>query len=213
VDLLICLSVTIGPFILIALIFQHFNQNRPRDDEWRELAHRLGLDFSELLGGDRMVDGYYRKYEVGVYTAQVDIRNNEPAAYLNLIQRHRSTCVVVVFEHPLSETKLSLSRETQIAKVGKLLLGEDVLVGDAAFDEHYLVRSKPEELAKRVFSNPDIRRRLLEADYPALSFDGKELKWMRAGVVKDIDLLQRILDLLCNIADAIRRTRPSIISY
>jgi hypothetical protein len=213
VEALFFLFVVIIIFPVIRVSSQHSDQNRLREDEWRELAQRLGLDFNELKDGERMVDGYYRRYEVGVYSLKTDRPTGDLTAFTAIVQPSRSTCVVVVFEYPLDDTGLSLSRETRAGKVGKLLLGEDVLVGDETFDSRFLIRSKPEELAKRVFSSPDIRRRLLEAGYPALSFDGKELRWMTAGVVKDIDHIHFLIDLLCDIADAIRKTRASIISY
>lgn len=205
---LLCLIVPLIIILLVLNIYRQYDRNRLRDLEWRELAQRIGLTFSELMSGDRMVDGYYREYEVGIYFTE-ETAPDEITLILAMFLPIRSTNIVVVLEHPLVDTELSLSPETRIGKVGKLIIGEDVLVGDDTFDSSFRIRSRPAELAKRAFSRHDIRRRILEFSHPSFSFDGKELKWMSAGVEKDIDRIQRIVDLLCDIASEIGKNGPS----
>lgn len=209
----VCLCVLgAAPFILM-ILSRHWERNRHREDEWLMLAQRLGLSFGKLSSGDRMVDGRYKGYEVGVYSIRTYPRTRDDFTdLLSILFPSRYTKIVVAFDYPLGDTGLSVSRETLMSKVGKLILGEDVLSGDEAFDKNFLIRSKPEELAKRVLSNPEIRKRLLEAGYPALYFDGEEMSWVKAGVEKDIDHIQFLIDLLCDISDSIRKIRPSLVS-
>jgi hypothetical protein len=205
--------VLVGPPFILIFLHRHWDRNRHRENEWLTLAQRLGLSFGKLSSGDRMIDGHYKGYEVGVYTIRTHTRAGDDFTDLmSIIFPSRYTKIVVAFDYPLGDTGLSVSRETLISKAGKLILGEDILSGDEAFDKNFLIRSRPEELAKRVLSNPEIRKRLLDAGYPALYFNGEEMSWVKAGVEKDIDHIQFLMDLLCDISDSIRKIRPSIVS-
>ncbi len=206
-EIIICLI----PLVLVLLLFifpfySHWQKHRHRDDVWRQIAKTLGVTFSRLPGGDRMIEGTYRGRIVMVYTFSVS-RPQLPdlLELFAILLPTRNTRVDISMQRPIDGVELSLSRESLVSRVGKQFGKQDVLVGDEQFDDSFLIKSTPELLAKRVFSRSDLRLRIVDTRVPEFQFDGEDMIWTSYGVVKDADYMQSVINLLCDLLDAIEK--------
>lgn len=81
---------------------------------------------------------------------------------------------------------------------------ERVLVGDDEFDRAFLLRGQPEEIVATVFAPAELRQRVLELrPGTELMLRGTEIWLSEPGLERDVDYLQFVLDLLCDLAERV----------
>jgi hypothetical protein len=121
--------------------------------------------------------------------------------------------------------RFDIYRRSLFSDLGKLLGMQDIEVGDAAFDEAFIVKGNDEPTVRKLLADPALRA-LLEAQ-PKVRLRVKddegwfgahfpegvdELHFQVMGLIKDIDQLKRLFDLfahtlrrLCEIGQAADR--------
>ena len=105
-------------------------------------------------------------------------------------------------------------RKSVFSELGKRLGMQDIVIGDAAFDETFIVKSNDEHLVRRLLADPQLRA--LIAAQPRIRFEVKDdegwfgktfppqtdqLQFMVTGVIKDIDLLRGLFNLFAHTLD------------
>jgi hypothetical protein len=170
---------------------------------WQELAGRTGLIFTPagclgLYGGER-VHGLYRGRPV-----RLDASGDSTVESLAEDTRIR------VAVRNKGGAYFSLSPPMLPALARRFPPKEQVLLGDAAFDQGFLLRGKPAEFVAGVLAPEDLRQRLLHLrSGTGLILGAKDLFLQRHGLERDVDYLHFVLDLLCDLAERVEETPPS----
>lgn len=186
--------VFVGGFLVLALVLGYARSQR-REQAWGQLAARTGLSqekgryfFSPLT-----VAGSYKGYPVRLYTFSRGSGKN----------RTTYTRLALDVQHPAGAL-LGLSREGFLSGLGKKLGMQDVRLGDAQFDDSFVIKSRPDDFASRVLSSYDLRQRLVRDLQGTLQLGDGRVYVTRTGTDTDVDRLQNHLELLAGVADALR---------
>jgi hypothetical protein len=121
--------------------------------------------------------------------------------------------------------RFRIYRKSIFSDLGKLLGVQDIVVGDPAFDEPFIVQSNDERSVLALLADPQLRR-LIDAQ-PRIRFEVKddegwfgkqfpeqtdELQFLADSVIKDVDRLKLLFDLfahtlqrLCELGKATRQ--------
>lgn len=120
--------------------------------------------------------------------------------------RHRHYYTFISMETQNGNYTLGLSREDAFSKVGKLLGGQDIEVGDEAFDKKFIVKGNDDHFIRKVL-NHSLKRLLLEKR-PLLKgkieLKPRELYYEEMYILQtqsNLDKTKEILRLLETIAD------------
>lgn len=169
--------------VLIGLGVFRFIQGRHRDAAWKEIAETYGLSYlqpgflqasavrGELDGADMVLETFKRG------------SGNNKRTFTRLRIQGRGGI----------DRQLSLKREGVLTKVGKKIVGEDVLVHDRIFDD--AVHIKGNELTIAAMMNAESRRAIKRAvvEYGAVVREG-EVYWEKSGVATDVDYLHHLVN-------------------
>jgi hypothetical protein len=171
-----------------------------RRHPWHELANRTGLTFTPAsclgLYGWPSVHGQYRGRELVLY-----------AAGDSLIESlSDDTKIRVAVKHaPGASFSLSPPMWPAVTRVSPPK--GRVLVGDDEFDRAFLLRGRPEEFVATVFASAELRQRTLGLRPGTGLMLGSTEIWMEGpGLERDVDYLQFVFDLLCDLAEEVEAT-------
>jgi hypothetical protein len=186
-----------------------------RKEIWRQLAERIGATYIEggFWKGDKV------QAHVGEWTVTLDTFT---------VSTGKTTVVYTRLRAPYVNAdgfRFSVARKNIFTPIAKLFGMQDVEVGDAQFDDAFVIRGTDEAKLRALFANANIRR-LLEAQ-PRVRFDVRddegwfaihfpegvdELRFYTPGVIKDVDrlvglyeLFGEVLNHLCHIGSAYER--------
>jgi hypothetical protein len=184
-----------------------------RDEVWGRLAEEVGARYEDrgFWNG-----GKFFQVQCGEWTVTMDVYTVSTGKTHQTFTRLRAPYV-----NP-DGFRFSVRRRHLFDGIGRLLGLQDVVIGHAAFDEAFVVKSNDEPKVRRLLRMPRIRE-LLEAQ-PSVQFqvcddegwfgrkfpDGTdELHFIAGGVVKDPALLKGMFALfaetlhgLCQIGSA-----------
>lgn len=168
-----------------------------RADAWSALAREIDARFEE--------GGWWKRprvvADVGHWQFTLDVYHTggeNSSTYTRLR---------APFHNP-SGFRFHVYRASIFTGLGKLLGMQDVEIGEAGFDEDFVVRSNDEATVRAMLASPEIRR-LLTAQ-PRVMFQVKddegwfgpdfppgvdELHFLALGVIKDVDRLKRLFEL------------------
>jgi len=131
-------------------------------------------EVAEQLGGEYVPAEMFQE-------AAIQFRIQGRAASIQPLKGRDPTTTVTVNLGRSVPGTLRIVEETLGQSILKLFGAQDVLIGDAGFDDHYVVKAMPETLAAKVFA-PERRarvtdsvRRLKGLSRPAISLGGGEL--------------------------------------
>lgn len=170
---------------------------------WEELASRTGLTFTPggclgLYGGER-VHGLYRGRPLRLDTSG-------DSTLESLVEDTRIRVAV----RNAGGAYFSLSPPMLPALARRFPPKEQVLLGDAAFDQGFLLRGRPAEFVAAVLAPADLRQRLLQLrSGTGLVLRAEDLLLQRHGLERDVEYLHFVLDLLCDLAERIEETASS----
>ncbi len=195
-DIVVLLLVlVIFVFVAIAVVLG-IRSRQMLVSAWQEMAARTGLSFEDR--------GWFRNPGIsGLYRGRM-------AAFSIFVRRHgRSSTTymrVTTSVQVVSGAYLQLTRQGFLSKVGEALGAQDVQIGDAAFDEHFIVKSRPESFAIDLFYARDMLRQNLQplkAHGLRITLEGGMINYQQIGVLREAVALQSLLDLLCDLAEAV----------
>jgi hypothetical protein len=181
--------------------------HREKTKAWRELAARIGLTFHPR-GGSGIPDighitGTYRGRNIEVYarSAESESLSLEPDV---------STCVVVA----LQQTTYGEMPLHCISTPGPHSRG---IPGMQTFERATRIISQPETFARTVLAAPALRERLLRVHRATTIWVRKawvELQQSsQRGIEQDSDYLLFLLDLSCELAEAVEAVEPVVATH
>lgn len=185
-----------------------------RKEVWAALAHEISARHEQggWLRSDRVVAS------VPPWTVTLDLYTEGAAEISTTHTRLRAP-----FVNP-GGFRFKLYRKSIFSDLGKLLGMQDIGVGDPPFDEDFIIQGNDEARVRELLRDPHLRE--LIAVQPRISFSIKddegwfgatfpdgvdELHFLAWGVVKDVERLKQMFDLLAvtlNRLCEIRAARP-----
>jgi hypothetical protein len=150
--------IFIAVFVVI-IGFSFWMKHRQRAN-WQTVAHELGLQFIE--GGlftNPSMQGTYRGADLSVRIVTSGTGKNKR--------------VYTVVEVPLSglvPVDLEVYREGFFQKVGKVIGGEDIQVGDADLDDTFIIKGTERDKVRDLLTSPNVKSRLLSAQSKCSTF-------------------------------------------
>jgi hypothetical protein len=186
-----------------------------KDEVWRQLCQEIGAKFVE--GG--AWKGNKVQVIVGPWTVTLDSftvsTQNSQVTY---------TRMRAPYVNP-EGFRFTIYRKSVFSGLGKMLGMQDIEIGDAAFDEAFIIKSNTEPRVQHLFS--DVRLRALVQAQPTIMLQVKdsegwfgpkfpdnvdELHFQVVGVLKDVERLKSLFELfaamleqLCKIGSAYKQ--------
>ena len=193
----VCLG-TLALGLLFALWFTLYQ--RRQIEAWPDLAAHTGLTFEPAgcLGwrGWPRVHGRYHGRALEL-SAQGETLTESVV---------RNTRIGVAVDNPAGASLTLLMAVAPAAGERSRPRGR-IQVGDPAFDGTFLVDSQPPELATSLLAAEALRQRLLRLRKgTSVGLWGQELWLERPGVERDVEALQALFDLVCDLADGVEAT-------
>jgi hypothetical protein len=184
-------------------------------DAWAALAREI--DARHERGGwwksSRVVA------DVGPWQLTLDLYHVDKAVFTRLR---------APFVNP-SSFRFRVYRKSIFSDLGKAMGMQDIVVGDRAFDEAFIVQGNDDARVRELLADPQLRA--LIAAQPRIRFEVKddegwfgksfpagtdELQFITGGIIKDVDRLKLLFDLfahtlwrLCQVGDATQE-RPDV---
>lgn len=161
---------------------------------WQQLADELGGEFTYGFGKGYRLETSFDNWSIILDTYTVST-GNSAVTYTRMR-------MPFVNKAGLS---LKLYNAGMFSNVGKFLGMQDIEIGDAAFDEKYIIKANDAEMVKQLFSSdmlkyiidnhPKIHIEVKDLDkglVQPVSHEVKQLYFQETGVIKDIDRLKRL---------------------
>jgi hypothetical protein len=170
-------------------------QSRQQATSWLTLATELGGSVEEPTGpwysrtGERLV---------------VELQGQRLALDIHVQSTGQSSITYTRVQAELpGEHRLQVSQEHLFSKVGKLLGGQDLEIGDLEYDEAYVIRGDDPDWVGRVLT-PEVRDLHRAAPDALLHLHKGTLTVQRLGRITDLAELRVLLGLAAAVAAAIR---------
>ncbi len=192
------LSVLIVIGVAGFAILSQYLMRQAQRRSWEELASQSGLTLD--AGGSFLssptVTGVHRGHEVVVDTFMRGTGKN----------RHVYTQVRMTVTNP-RDLRLSLYGENVFTQLAQTLGSRDIQVDDPEIDRRFRIKGEPEEAVKSLFVYGAFRQQLLELPALNLSLQGNTLRYEHSGVEKNVERLQKLLNLLSELATQVEQLR------
>jgi hypothetical protein len=190
----------------LALLSRHwFGQGTEKS--WNELARRTGLTFRTTgmwFGYYSHLTGVYRGYPLTLYIHERG-RLQAPSTRIELTLKNPAQ-VYLRLRGPYEP------EGTDLNSISNFFEAKVYQIGDCTF----FVKSKPENLAPALFAPLNGRQKLLRDQFLRLKYDinieveGAKLYFDQIGVLSQPDYLHYLLDLVCDLAEAIERASQTV---
>ena len=183
-----------------------------KDEIWSQLSQEIGADYQK--GGfftPGKVTVTHKQWEITLDTYTVSDGKTS----------HTYTRLRAPYVNQ-DGFRFNIYRKSVFSGLGKLLGMQDIEIGDAFFDEEFIIQGTPEEQVRRLLQNADICQRI--QNQPNIHFQVKddegwfrkkfpegvdELYFQTYGVIKDkqrlkdlFDLFSLVLEELCRMGSA-----------
>src|SRR6516165_2925790 len=180
-----------------------------KDEVWRQLGEDIG---AEVVQGGFWKGGSKVQAHVGPWTVTLDTYTVSSGHSHYTFTRLRAPYV-----NP-EGFRFTIYRKGFFSDLGKLLGMQDIEVGDPEFDEAFVIKGNDEETVRDLFANPKIRQ-VIQAQ-PRIRLEVKdsegwfgprfpegvdELHFEVLGVIKDVEGLKALFDLLATVLDQLCR--------
>ena len=170
-----------------------------RDEIWSLLAQQIGAQFTAGQGwtGRSRVDAQFGQWVVTLDTF--------------VVSTGKSTITFTRMRAPFVNRdgfRFTITRSGVFSPVARVLGFQDVEVGDAPFDQAFVVKTNDEPRVRAFLADPDLRAKLALQPTLTLSvlddegwFGAKfpqgvdELKFHTVGIIKDLVRLQQLFEL------------------
>ncbi len=181
--------------ILVLVLGISYYQRQKRNRAWSEFSGLVGLTFEPgNIFSQPKASGTYRGHSLLL------------ESFTRGAGRSRTTYTrLAVAVDNRSDINLGLYQEGMFSKIGKAFGSQDIQVGDPEVDQKFIIRSKPEEFAMRLFSSVNLRSKLLQLRPVNIVMAGSQLTYERVGTMTDLEQLRFLADLLLDLGDFIER--------
>jgi len=185
-------------FLAIFIAVAYWSRQR-HNRAWEDFATRTGLAFEpgRLLGAPR-VQGSYRGHSLLVDTYTVHHGKSSTTYTRIALGLNRPTGLALI-----------LYNEGVFAKLGKILGGQDIQTGDAELDERFVIKGQPEQAIRTLFVTGGWTQKLHGARAVHIEVDAQSVRFRTTGVIRDVDYLQSLLDMLGTLADSVEHVSES----
>lgn len=179
--------------IMLALSYVNIQRRR---QAWGALAQRTGLTLEpgRFIFSAPQVSGQYRGRTVELFT---------------VTHRHGKSSITYtrwyVSTNAPPDMQLSISNEGLLSKVGKAVGMQDIQTGDGDLDRRFIIKGKPEAVVAQLMAGASVRDKLLQTRSLDINLADSCLRFSTVGALLDVEYLHLLLDLLCDLADAIER--------
>lgn len=168
-------------------------------EAWEQFALLNGLTFEPArwfsLHGHPKVNGEYRSRPITL--TNVTESDGESS-------RTYSTITANILFNPVPSASLSISPVNIFNKIGRAMGMTDISIGDPDFDDRHSVKSSPPELATSLLGDEMLRHELTQLNkWQSIQLKGGDLTFNSRIDERDITRLERIFNLLSDLADAI----------
>jgi hypothetical protein len=191
-----------------------------KNEMWSQLSQEIGAEFQLggfLKGGSQVVLSH-REWQITLDTYTVSTGKSS-VTY---------TRIRTPFVNP-DGFRFNIYRKGVFTGIAKLLGTQDIEIGDAYFDDEFIIQSSSEDSVYRLLSSIEIRQ--LIQKQPDIHFEVKddegwfqkifpegvdELYFQTMGVITDKDRLKDLFDLFSAVLDALCRfgsayeTKPDV---
>ena len=180
-----------------------------KDEVSRRLAEEIGADY---LDG-RLWKGSKVEAHVGPWTVTLDTYTFSTGKSHITYTRMRAPYV-----NP-DGFRFTVYRKGLFSELGKLLGMQDIEVGDAEFDEAFILKGTDEAKVRGLFADPEVRSLLLAqravrlevkdgegGSGPAFPEGVDELHFRAHGVINEVDRLKALFALFAAVLDRLVRT-------
>lgn len=180
-------------FVIAAIVWGAKHQKAIREN-WASFAARNNMQYMGTTFGG--MSGWYNRVAIRINTITRGSGKN----------RTTYTQFHATIASPMPHG-LVLYKEGFFSKVGKMLGGQDVQVGDAAIDNAFIIKAEDLLGAHKLLSIQQVRSALLSLvqRHPGLRVDGRTVMWEQTGVVhkyEQLDANAQDLAYLCTTFDA-----------
>ncbi len=187
-----------------ALVKLHFDRKgrlRKLVSVWGAAAKRLdgkfdagSMDLSQVGSG----------FELVATVNDIEVRARTRTEYTSSSSGSTSQLVVIVSAKATAPQDVSLKvyRETLFSKLARAVGAQDVEIGDAAFDDTFMIKASDEVFA-RAWLNSTVRKRLLGAsDWSFELKNGRvQARGGLGGVVGDVQAIEPVMRAVAALAD------------
>jgi hypothetical protein len=179
-----------------------------REEIWSQLSNEIGAEYEE--------GGFFKEGKVVLSYRQWEITLDTYAVHTG-----KSTIIYTRMRAPFVNKDgfgFNIYRKNIFSGIGKLFGMKDIEVGDAFFDDEFIIQGEPEHLVSRLLSNVEVKQ--LIQNQPDIHFQVKdddgwfkgkfpegvdELYFEVVGVIKDRERLKNLFDLFALILDELCR--------
>lgn len=185
-----------------------------KNETWRQFSEETGAQF---------IDGGFWKpskvqAQAGPWTITLDTYTISMGAYTESSgKKSTHTRIRAPFVNP-DGFRFNVYRKGVLSGLGKLLGMQDIEIGDMEFDDAFVVQGNDEDRVRSFFADPEIRRMI--ADQPKIQLGIKtgrdwfeprqpehvhELQFREPGVLKDVDRLKALFNLIAAVLDRLQK--------
>ena len=190
----------------MSLLRQVFGPSK--EEMWSQLSREIGADYQP--GGffkEGKVVLTHREWQITLDTYTVSTGKSH-VTY---------TRIRAPFVNP-DGFRFNIYRKGIFSGIAKLLGTQDIEIGDAYFDDEFIIQSSSQDLVYRLLSSIEIRQ--LIQNQPEINFEVKddegwfqkkfpegvdELYFQTMGVIKDVERLKALFDLFAAVLDQLCR--------
>ena len=182
-----------------------------QNEVWGDVAKQIGADFTEA--------GWMKRGRIDLkakdHTITLDTYTDGGGENSSTYTRMRAP-----FRNG-SGLKMNIYRDNAFARLGKLVGMQDIIIGDAFFDDAFVIQGEPEAKIKAFLQDAKLReliqaqpriafqiapgKRMFSQNYP----DGiDDLQFLCDGVVKDAQRLKQLFELFATAIDRLAEIDP-----
>lgn len=203
-DLLMIYIGSILPLAFIGGWLISYLDSRSHRTDWNRVAADAGLAVSnDRLSSNRpILSGSFRGRDVQIRT--------QWTPYSGGSYGHLTIPTTHIYVDANNPVQAHLRLVKQGIDIGWLRFAgiRDVVIGDAAFDRQFLIKSQPEAFAVALFHRRDMLRydlRKMPVLWQFVELSGDELTYAQFGIQRDVRKLRFLLNLLCDLAEAVEQ--------
>ncbi|CAG0928536.1 hypothetical protein TFLX_00914 [Thermoflexales bacterium] len=179
-----------------------------KDEIWSQLSQEIGADYEK--------DGFFKSGKVILSHKQWEI-TLDTYTVSDGKTSHTYTRIRAPYVNQ-DGFRFNIYRKGIFSWLGKALGQQDIEIGDAYFDEGFIIQGEPEDQVRRLLQNVDLCQRI--QNQPDIHFQVKddegwfgqkfpegvdELYFQTYGVIKDVQRLQDLFELFALVLEELCR--------
>jgi hypothetical protein len=177
--------IFIAALVIGLIVWVVISRQKP-DAAWQQLANEIGAEF---VGG-----GFFRSSKV-----QTHIKDSIVTLDTYSVPSGDSSDTYTRIRAPFQNRdgfQFTIFRTGLVSKLDKALGAQDIDIGDADFDRDFTIQGNNESRVRALFSNQRIRHLIQMQKSIRLGIRNNELVFEAQGVIKDIERLKSLFELL-----------------